>query len=437
MFKVDKDGNFILDADGNKIPIETKEAKVVETTKEAINEAVDLKANEIAVKSMTVMTENLTEVFNKFGELITSNKLAEKDKTPDGIMDAIRISVKPIKHRLGILAIGMAKAKFEQTTIYEQFDKMGIEKNSFGDITKVMNTGTIAAGGILVPEIWDDDIIPLLEAKAAFRKSGVGSRDMPNGNLTMPRWASGIKGYWVGEGQKRTSAQPTTEALTMKAHKLAVDVPITNEELKFSKYNTAREIQDLMITGTSNTEDTGFLYGTGTAYQPTGLETQMLTANKIAATGSATAEQIGTDLEKLPAILSNNNVTFNKPVWLMHPREYYAIRRQVDSTSNLMYYARELRETNTLIGYPVFMTTNIPTTGSGSDIFFYDAFYLSIGEAGKPELKFTENGDWYDGADVRSGQVEDTSVFKMTEMVDLVLKQQNAACELYNVTYGA
>jgi HK97 family phage major capsid protein len=132
---------------------------------------------------------------------------------------------------------------------------------------------------------------------------------------TTPWGTAGIQGYWTGEGAAKTQSKPVLETSTIKVHKLAVLVPVTDELLDdapaLGSYvaRKAGEVIDFKITD-------AIINGTG-AGMPLGILNSPATVSQ-AAEGSQVADTIhGLNLVKMWARLPAN--WRQSAVWLAHP----------------------------------------------------------------------------------------------------------------------
>ena len=84
MFKKDKDGNLILDDNGDPIKVETTKSEddKLTTTKSAYDEAVETKANDIALKGMTEFSGQIAEAITKGFEAIETTPHFQRMKDP-------------------------------------------------------------------------------------------------------------------------------------------------------------------------------------------------------------------------------------------------------------------------------------------------------------------------------------------------------------------
>lgn len=401
-----------------------KSNETITTTEKDLKTAVDVKATEKLSEFVEKFSDGITKSFEKVIE-----KIGEVKKPKDERIPIIAVKDNDVPNKLGRFAIAMVRNKINGTDFKTALDDL--------QISKYLNTSDLDAGGSIVPEVIADEIIQYLNNNAVVRKAGAGVLDMPNGNVKFPKFTTGVVGYWKGEATPTTSATPTTGSVSLSSKILAVDIPISNQLLRYSGNNTAREIQNLLLQGIVATEDKGFLNGKGSSYEPLGLSSQIASGNQIAATGSATGVQIKSDLLKLIKSLLGNNVPMLRPAWIMHPRDFVALQSQVDGSNNEMRYSIELQTNKTLFGYPVLTTNNVDIASDKTEIYLIDFSFVKIGQGKAIEVRFVENGSYYNGSAYVSGETTDESVFKASAEVDIALVNENAGAKLTGVGYGA
>jgi HK97 family phage major capsid protein len=297
---------------------------------------------------------------------------------------------------------------------------------------KAMGESTIAGGGALVPDVMADTIIDLLYARTVVRQSGAVPVPMPNGNLTLPRVATGSTAAYVGENQNTTASQPSTDQVKMSAKKLMVHVPVSNELLQDSSPAADRMVMNDMVRGAAVREDLAFIRGDGAQDTPIGIRN--LSAVQTTATAGTTAANVATDLGAAIRKLLEANIPMTNPGWLMAPRTMVYLRDTLlDANSNLIY-GPEMNN-GTLKGYPFRWTTSIPTNlggGTESELYLCDFDELMIGEstASNMIVEVFPGGTYWDGSALQSGIARDQTVFALKMRHDFAGRHSGLACHV-------
>jgi hypothetical protein len=152
-------------------------------------------------------------------------------------------------------------------------------------------------------------------------------------------------------------------------------------------------------------------------------------------TGSISAITRLADLTKCVTLILQANALqpTSKLVWIGNPQTIQNLRIQTDANSNKMDYAKELREFNTIEGFPVYTTTNCPST----HLILVDINECVIGEGEAPAVNFFENGTWYDGTNTISGASSRCSFFQAEIQTDFAIRQDKAISVINGLTWGA
>lgn len=420
------------------------ESQTITTTPEAILKATEVKSEEKTVQ----VVEEIKAAMNELVKSIQSQPKTIIPEIPEVYkQNSQTIQVKDVKHKLGFTSLAIARAHFNRELgkindepFTKEIKEMGIDPVSFlpEHAVKNLNASVFTDGGVLVPEVWEAEIIPLLSAGSVVRKAGARIVDMPYGNTNFTKALTNASFYWVSEVGVVTKSAATFGSITLTQHLGGVKVPISDMLLKTGRLNTAQLIEDMILKAMEEGEDQGFLLGSGSAAQPNGIANQISASNVVSMTGggSPTAATRKTDLLNAETKLINSNVKMENVVWFMNPKVKQNLKVQVDSNSNPMDYAREIMNSNTLFGYPIFTTTQIPFSGT-CNVYLIDMQYVIIGQGEAPTLEFFKNGSYWDGTKTVSGQDTRESVFSAIEGVDIVLTEPLAGAKITGVTWGA
>lgn len=231
-------------------------------------------------------------------------------------------------------------------------------------------------GGFLVPPDYRTDIM----AKVFGEDSLVGRTDRQRSSsntITVPMdmttpWQSsgGIQAYWVGEAGTKTQSKPTFENVTIKAHTLAVLIPVTEELLEDSPAldgylrRKAPEKMDFKISD-------AIVRGNGVG-QPLGfLNSPCLVT--VAAEGSQTADTINaTNVVKMFSRMPIQSR--QSAVWLVNPDAEVQLPLMVIGQQPVYIAAGGLRDNpyGSLLGRPVIPHQVTETVGDLGDIMFVD-----------------------------------------------------------------
>jgi len=420
--------------------METEE-KNITITPDALKElmADEVKAA-LEASSVNVEEQVTAKVAEVVKEKMESEEFKSAQKKTPIAEKVVTVDVsKDPKVGYGFLALAQAHLNPAVKTIEDAFIGFGKEpSNYYSEATlKVMNASIFSEGGALIPEMWADDIIPYLQSKSVFRAAGMPTIDMPKGILHLPKATGAPTMGWRGESETRTTSQPSTGSITMSSKIGYIDVPVSDQLLRYGGTKTAQWLQNIIIQRFANGEDYYVLLGTGASGQIKGIEAWMADANSFAMESSSTAVTIKTDMLKAIKNLEKNDVEMINPIWVMNPIDKIGIMAQTDANSNAMDYAKELSTGGTLFSIPVWKTTRIVPASSLTKIFLIDLGYVLMGEGAKFNLEFKKGGGYWDGSNYITGDARGESVFTAEIEEDLVLTQEFAASQITGVDWGA
>ncbi len=308
-------------------------------------------------------------------------------------------------------------------------------------VVRTLGESTISAGGALVPEAMAEDYIELLYAATVFLQGNPVRMEAPNGNLTLPKIATGAAGGWVGENSNITKSTPTFAQVKADLKYLACLSPIANRLLAHSPANAEQVVRDDLIANASVLIDTALIRGTGSSHSPRGLRYTAASGNVFAQTGT-TAAAITTDTAKMQRLLEEAKVKFIRPYWMMAPRSRWALMSARDGNNNLIWADEMAR--GMFQGKPFGVTSSIPTNlgggGTESEVYLVDMIHQVVAEGvGQDGLRVESSSEaaYHDGSNVVAAFSQDQTVVRLIQSIDLVSRQDgNEASVLTGVTWA-
>ena len=294
--------------------------------------------------------------------------------------------------------------------------------------------GVNSAGGFLVPEEMDSELVILREQYGVFRREArviPMSADVRNVN----KRRAGLTAYWVGEGAPITKSQSTFGQNKLIAKKLGVLTEISSELNEDSIVNLGDDAADEIAQALAFAEDnagfngdgSGQLYGgiVGLANALTDATYQV--ADMGAATtyaGVALADLIAA-FRKLPAWAStrdNIKIYCNKQAW-------HGVFERLAATgggNTMVTLSQGLRQP-TFLGYPVVWAQAIPVSETGGATFAYIGdlrLAAYFGDRRQTAVDFSNSGG--------DAWENDLIAVRATERLDINLANIGSASE-----YGA
>ena len=248
-------------------------------------------------------------------------------------------------------------------------------RSNFRNVSNVLQEGTDADGGYLVPEEYDKRIIEVLNSENIMRT--LGTKIKTSGDHKINIAATKPAASWIEEGEPLVWGNATFDQILLDAHKLHVAIKITEELLYDNSFGLESYITTQFGRALANAEEDAFLNGNGQG-KPTGI---------FAATGggkvSATTTVLkGDDIINL--VYALKRPYRKKAAFIMNDKILATVRTLKDSDGQYLWQ-QSLKdgEPERLAGYPVYTSEYAPT----NMISFGDYSYYNIGDRGTRSFK--------------------------------------------------
>lgn len=240
------------------------------------------------------------------------------------------------------------------------------------------NEGTGADGGFLVPPDFRQAIL----SRAFSEQSLVGrttrmtasgnSITIPADNTTPWQTSGGVQVYWTGEGAAITQSKPQLENITIRTHKLAALVPVTEEIMDdapaldgWLRMKVPAKI-DFEISNQ-------IIWGNG-AGKPLGYMNSPSLVSQAAESGQAATTVNATNLFKMYARMPSSNR--GNAIWIMHPDVEPQLLGLVAPGATFPAYmppgGLSASPYGTLFGRPVVTHQAAKSLGTLGDVMFVD-----------------------------------------------------------------
>lgn len=279
-------------------------------------------------------------------------------------------------------------------------DAAKFAESELGDSGVSMAISTASnSGGALIPQNMQNEVIELLRDRTIVRKLGARSIPLPGGNLSLPRLSGGATAGYVGEGKDVIATGATFDDVKLSAKTMIALVPISNQLIGRSGFNTEQLILGDILSAISTREDKAFLRDDGTGDTPKGMLTVAKTANRLVV-WEGTVVNLATIDSYLDSLIlkhmdSNSNMLLCG--WGLSNRSYMKLFGLRDGNGNKVY--PEMAQ-GMLKGYPIQRTSAIPANlgdgGNESEIYFCDFNDVLIGEDGMMKVDFSTEATYKD-----------------------------------------
>ncbi|KKL00250.1 phage major capsid protein [Rheinheimera mesophila] len=280
-------------------------------------------------------------------------------------------------------------------------DAAKFARDEIGDNDVAMAIETSAgSGGALVPQNIHDEVIELLRARTVVRRLGAQTVPLPNGNMSLPRLASGATSGYVGEGTDVNGTESDFDDVKLNAKTMITLVPISNQLIGRAGFQVENLVLNDILGAMSVREDKAFLRDDGTSNTPKGFKKTATDASRtLAWAGTADLTTIDAWLDQLILMLLQSDSLLIRPGWSLSPRSFIKLQGLRDGNGNKAY--PEMAQ-GMLKGYPIVHSTTIPVnlgTGSNeSEIYFADWNDVIIGEMDNMTIDFSKEATYKDGS---------------------------------------
>ena len=252
-------------------------------------------------------------------------------------------------------------------------------RTNFRQVENVLQEGTDASGGYLVPEEYDQRLIDVLDEENVLRP--LATTITTSGEHKINIAATKPAASWIEEGAPLTFGEATFAQIVLDAHKLHVAVKVTEELL----YDNAFKLENYLIEqfgkALGNAEEDAFLNGDGT-HKPKGLLTSAKTSVTTAA-ADIKADELVTLVYSLKRPYRKN------AAFIVNDQTLASIRKLKDANGAYFWQpSYQMGEPDRLLGYPVYSSAYMPSIAAGKTVItFGDYSYYNIGDRGTRSLQ--------------------------------------------------
>jgi HK97 family phage major capsid protein len=327
--------------------------------------------------------ETYVRLDSEYSDLTT--KIARQEK-----LDATQETLRQVTEVPAVTEVPKTRAedkKQEDAKRYtEAFENMirTPMMNLDGETRAVLNTGTDAEGGYLVPEVYLTTVINKLLERNVMRQLGDIMQTSSTTNIPL------------GDGRPSFSliaengAYGTTDASfaqkQLGAYKLGGIIQSSDELIQDAFINLEQYLTNLIVEGVADAEEAYFTTGTGTA-QPTGILTGGTLGKTTAATAAVTADEVLDLIYALKAVYRGMGATL-----VMNSQTELALRKLKDSQGQYLWQpSLQVGAPSTFAGFPIAINEKMPDIGTGNKFMaFGDFSYFKIGDRGGLSIKRLE-----------------------------------------------
>jgi len=239
-----------------------------------------------------------------------------------------------------------------------------------------LTVGTNNAGGFLVGT--DHDGASFIDAlRAAMVTTRLGARVMSNlqGNVAIPKLATGTSTYWVAEDGAPTEGQPVFSSINLTPKNLASFVQISRNLLVQSDPSVEAVVQADITAAIAVAIDAAALAGTGSSNQPTGI---LATTGIGSVSFSSAGAPSFSEIVAIESAISADNAMGANMAFVTTP----ALAGTLKTTTKDSGSGRFVSEDNSIMGYSVNPTSSM----TANTILLGDFSQLMIAQFGAIEV---------------------------------------------------
>jgi HK97 family phage major capsid protein len=252
-----------------------------------------------------------------------------------------------------------------------------IRKRNWYDVQNVLEVGTDANGGYLVPDEYEHQLVQALTDENFFRSlAHVIQTD--SGTHTIPIVASHGTASWMEENGLYPESDDTFDQITLSAYKLGTAIKVSEELMNDSVFDLESYISTEFARRIGAAEEEAFLVGDGQK-KPEGVFT------KVAATEGATTEIANTTLtfdSIMDVFHSLRSVYRNRAVWILNDSTVKALRKIKDGNNNYIWQPSVVAgQPDTILNRPYKTSIYAPELAAGNvPLLFGDFSYYWIAD---------------------------------------------------------
>ena len=255
-------------------------------------------------------------------------------------------------------------------------------RTGFHQVSDILQEGSDADGGYLVPAEWDSRLIDSLTENNIMRSLGTTITTAGEHKINIA--ATTPAAAWIEEGGALQFSDATFSQIILDAHKLHVAIKVTEELLYDSAFNLENYITDQFGKALANAEEDAFLNGDGSG-KPTGLFHE----TKGGQTGiTLSATKIASD-DVLSLIYKLKRPYRQNASFIMNDQTLSEIRKLKDNNGAYIWQpSYQAGEPDRLCGYTIHTSAYAPTLEAGKPVMaFGDFSYYNIGDRGTRSLQ--------------------------------------------------
>ncbi|MEM7303400.1 MAG: phage major capsid protein [Pseudomonadota bacterium] len=280
------------------------------------------------------------------------------------------------QEKLGLLIMGTVRShktsgRKDARGVVDALNELNYSRvaDEFATSTKAMESGTPADGGVLVPEQWNEEIVPILYEQATFMQGNPRELPMPRGNINEPAGLASATASYRAEGGDISVSQPTLRSISLSAKLLSGIVPVTNQLMRWSMGAASEFVRTDLTQAMSLKMDSMAYLGTGAGNDPLGIFNATGVYSTAAAAGTTPTVAV---IDAAARGLRERHTRYAGiragSAWVMSPRTIDYLRDLRGADSKYIFPELQSDENPRWKGFPVLVSGTIPENlGAGTN----------------------------------------------------------------------
>jgi HK97 family phage major capsid protein len=253
-----------------------------------------------------------------------------------------------------------------------------IRKRNYYDVQNVLEVGTDANGGYLVPDEYEKRLIDALTDENFFRSLATVIQTQ-SGTHTIPVVASHGTASWMEENGLYPESDDTFDQISLSAYKLGTAIKVSEELMNDSVFDLENYISAEFARRIGAAEEEAFLTGDGSK-KPEGVFTKVAATTDALTTINDASKISFEDIMDL--FHSLRSVYRNKAIWILNDTTIKALRKIKDNTGNFIWQPSVVvGQPDTILNRPYRTSIYAPELAAGNvPILFGDFSYYWIAD---------------------------------------------------------
>ena len=243
-----------------------------------------------------------------------------------------------------------------------------------------LKMGSDGSGGFLVPDTFEKKLVEGLTKYNLLRRLGTVLKTTKT--MKIPRVVEEGSAAWIPEGEIVRVSETTFGEIVLDAYKLAKRILVSDELLEDADFDVEDFIYQMFVHAIAKAEEAAFFTGDGNG-KPVGIVYQ-------AEVGKVIDNAADLSFDNLIDLIFSVKEPYRKNAVFILSEDTEVKLKKLGLYDGKPAWRKALNEEepDMLLGYPVYVTNEMPDVDAGNKpVLFGDFSYFWIGERGKRSVK--------------------------------------------------